>query len=75
MDISKYEVEISKHALYRAIENDLDVDDICRILKNAEIQRFGKHGVKFINKGSKRVVICVGNIIGLKIKIFTIEEK
>ncbi len=75
MDINRYDVKISRHALYRAIEKGLCADDILRILKNAEIRRFGKHGVKFINKGSKETTICVGNIIGLKIKIFTIEGK
>jgi len=31
--------------------------------------------VKFISEGSKRTIICVGQIIGTKIKIFTIEEE
>lgn len=75
MDISKYEINISKHALYRAIQKNIDADNIKSILKKAEVQRFGKHGIKFINKGSKRTVICVGQIIGTKIKIFTVEEK
>ncbi len=43
-------------------------------LLKGKIKRFGKHGVKFINKGSKRTIICVGELIGNKLKIITIEK-
>ena len=43
-------------------------------LLKGKIKRHGKHGVKFINKGSKRTIICVGEMTGMKITIFTIEE-
>lgn len=74
MDISNYEIEIKHHAFKRALERNIDPDLIEDILKNGEIKKYGKHGIKFINKGSKRTIICVGEIIGTKIKIFTIEE-
>lgn len=57
-------------SLKRGIHPDIIED----ILKNGTIKKYGKHGVKFIKKGSKRTMICVGQIIGMKIKIFTIEE-
>ena len=44
-------------------------------LKGGKIERFGKHNVRFIKDYKKFIVICVGQMIGTKIKIFTIETK
>ena len=75
MDISKYGIEIKKHTFDRALQRGIHPDLIENILLKGKIKRFGKNGVKFINKGSKRAIICVGEMIGNKIKIITIEEK
>ncbi len=75
MDINKYEITIKDHAIERAIQREIDPDRIYAILKKAKIKRFGKHGIKFINEGSKRTIICVGEIINNRIKIITVEEK
>jgi len=74
MDISKYEIEIKHHALIRATKRGIHPDSIEDALLKGSVKRYGKHGVKFVNKGSKRTIVCVGQIIGMKIKIFTIEE-
>ena len=74
IDISKYEIEITRHAFVQALKRGMHPDFIEDILRNGMVENYGKHGVKFINKGSKRTVICIGQIIGVKIKIFTIEE-
>jgi len=74
MDISKYEIEIKHHVFVQALKRGIHPDIIEDILRKGETKRYGKHGVKFISKGSKRTVICVGQIVGTKIKIFTIEE-
>lgn len=74
MDISKYELEIKNHVFIQAIKRGMDPDFIEDILLNGKIERYGKHGIKFIGKGSKKTIICVGQMIGMKIKIFTIEE-
>ena len=74
MDISNYELEIKHHAFIQALKRNLHPDLIEDTIINGKIERYGKHNVRFISKGSKRIIICVGQILGLKIKIFTIEE-
>ncbi len=74
MDISKYDVEIKHHAFKRAIERGIHPDMIENAILKGKMKRFGKNYVKFINKGAKRNLICVGQIIGTKLKIITIEE-
>lgn len=74
MDISQYDVEIKHHVFIQALKRGIHPDLIEDTLVKGRIERYGKHGVKFISKGSKRTLICVGQIIGTTIKIFTIEE-
>ena len=74
MDISKYDLEIKHHVFIQAVKRGIHPDLIEDILIKGQVERFGKHGIKFICKGNKRAIICVGQIIGTKIKIFTIEE-
>ena len=74
MDIGKYEVEIKHHVFIQALKRNIHPDLIEDTLIKGKIERYGKHGVKFVSKGSKRTIICVGQIVGMKIKIFTIEE-
>lgn len=74
MDISRYELEIKHHTFIQAMRRGIQPDAIEDTIVNGKIIRYGKHGVKFIKKGSKRTLICVGQMIGNKIKIFTIEE-
>lgn len=71
MDRTQYEIEIRHHAFIRAMERRIHPDLIENCIKNGSINRFGKNYVKFITKS----VICVGEIIGLKIKIITIERR
>lgn len=75
MDVSKYEIEIKHHALIQAMKRGIHPDFIEDALLKGSIKRYGKHGVKFVNKGGKRTIICVGQIEGMKIKIFTVEEE
>ena len=44
-------------------------------LTGGKIERFGKHNIRFIKEYRKFTVICVGQAIGTKVKIFTIETK
>lgn len=74
MDLSRYDIIIKKHVFDRAMERGIHPDMIENALLKGKMERFGKHGVKFINKGTKRTVICVGEMVGNKIRIFTIEE-
>lgn len=74
MDISKYDLVIKRHVFERAMQRGIHPDLIEDALMKGKINRFGKHGIKFINKGSKRTIICVGELVGNKLKIITIEE-
>ncbi len=74
MDISKYDVVIKRHAFLRALERSIDPDMIEQTLLKGKVEKFGRHGIKFKNKGSKRTIICIGQLIGIKLKIITIEE-
>ncbi|MDO8643225.1 MAG: hypothetical protein Q7R76_06645 [Candidatus Woesearchaeota archaeon] len=57
----------------RAIQRGIDPDLIQDTLYKGRVERYGKHGVKFISQG-KRTIICVGQIISTKLVIFTIEQ-
>ena len=74
MDISQYDLVIKRHVFERAMQRGIHPDMIEDTLLKGKVKRFGKHGIKFINKGSKRTVICVGELVGNRLKILTIEE-
>ncbi|MBI2654110.1 DUF4258 domain-containing protein [Candidatus Woesearchaeota archaeon] len=74
MDISKYDLVIKRHVFERALQRGIHPDMIEDTLLKGKMKRFGKHGIKFVSKGSKRTIICVGELIGNKLKIITIEE-
>ena len=71
MDISKYEIEIKRHVFIRALQRNINPDLIEDTLKKGKVERFGKNYVKFIAKST----ICVGEVVGTKIKIITIERR
>lgn len=75
MDITQYDFEIKRHAFIRAIERNVTPDMIEATLKGGKIERFGKNNVRFIKEYKRFVVICVGEMVGTKVKIFTIETK
>ncbi|MBI2655352.1 hypothetical protein HYX06_02925 [Candidatus Woesearchaeota archaeon] len=74
MDISQYDLVIKRHVFERAMQRGIHPDMIEDTLLKGKIKRFGKHGIKFINKGSKRTTVCVGELVGNRLKILTIEE-
>ena len=74
MDLSRYDVQIKHHAFIQAMAREIHPDVIEDTLQKGKVERYGKHGVKFVSKGSKRTIICVGQIVGTRITIFTIEE-
>ncbi|MBI4148951.1 hypothetical protein HY491_00745 [Candidatus Woesearchaeota archaeon] len=75
MDIAQYDFEIKRHAFIRAMQRNVTPDMIEATLKGGKIERFGKHNIKFMKDYKTFTVICVGQAIGTKIKIFTIETK
>ena len=74
MDISNYDLVIKRHVFERAMERGIHPDLIENSIKKGKIYRFGKRGIKFVCKGSKRTIICIGEISGCQLKIITIEE-
>ena len=74
MDISKYELVIKRHVFEQAMKRGIHPDMIEETLLKGKVKKFGKHGIKFVSRGSKRTIICVGELIGTKLKIITIEE-
>ena len=67
--------EIKRHAFMRALQRGVSPDIIEATIKGGKIERFGKHNVRFVKEYKKFTVVCVGQAIGTKIKIFTIEVK
>jgi len=74
MDMSRYELEIKHHAFIQAMKRGISPDLIEDTIINGKLVHYGKHGIKFVKKG-KRTIICVGQMIGNRIKIFTVEEE
>ncbi len=74
MDINQYTIEITRHAFIQSLKRGIDPGHIWDTLRNGRVRQYGKHGIKFIQKGTKRTVICVGQITGTTIRIFTIEK-
>ena len=70
-----YDIEVKHHAFIRAMQRGITPDRIEDTIINGQIKHFGKHGIKFIKRGKKATLICVGQIKGLTISILTIETK
>ncbi|MBI2110222.1 hypothetical protein HYT51_00375 [Candidatus Woesearchaeota archaeon] len=64
------------HAIKRARQREIAYPDhVFRVLKTRTVKRFGKHGIKFINRSKKSgSVTCIGEDIGHAIIIKTIER-
>jgi len=75
MDITQYDFEIKRHAFIRAMERGVTPDMIEATLKGGKIERYAKHGIRFVKEYKRFTVICVGQMIGTEIRIFTIETK
>lgn len=75
MDITQYEFEIKRHAFIQASKRGIDPDMIEATLKGGPVERFAKNNVKLSKEYKRFKVICIGEIIGTKIKILTIEKK
>lgn len=74
MDIINYDIVIKRHVFEQAMKRGIHPDLIENTIHNGKAKRFGKHGIKFISKGSKRTIICVGEFAGNQLKIITIGE-
>ena len=70
------QIFIKTHAIKRAREREIAYPDhVFAVLKTGKIERFGKNGIRFISKRTKKgSVICVGEDLGHCIIIKTIER-
>lgn len=69
------QIFIKTHAVKRTREREIAYPDhVYAVLKTGKVERFGKHGIKFISKSKKRPIICVGEDLGQIIIIKTIER-
>lgn len=75
MDVNNYSIEIKHHVFIRAMERGISPDLIEGTIRNGKVEHFAKDRVRFIKIGSKRTIICIGEIRGMTITIFTIEQK
>jgi hypothetical protein len=66
-------IVIKVHAVKRAREIAFP-DQVYDVLRTGKVKTFGKQGIKFIKKGKKGTIICVGEDIGYCIIIKTIER-
>ena len=75
MDVSKFRIEVKRHAFERAMQRGLTPDMIEATLKGGRIVRHAKNHLKFIKQYKNFKIICVDRIQGEKIIIVTIELK
>ena len=75
MDRTQYEIKIKHHVFIRALQRGLTPDRIEEVIMNGRIEFFANDRVRFIKAGSRKTLVCVGEIRGIKIVIFTIEVK
>ena len=69
------QIIIMVHAIKRARERNIAYPDhVYSALNTGKVQRFGKHGIKFVSKSRKGAIICIGEDIGHAIIIKTIER-
>lgn len=70
----KWQIRLSRHAIEQAWRRGITDDMIFSTIRTGKIIKFGKNGIKFINKYKKGHVICVGEIkFNNFIKILTVE--
>jgi len=71
MNVTNFEIVISRHAFMQAFKRGITPDQIENTIRQGSIQRFGKNYVKFRTK----TVQCIGEITGTTIKIITVERR
>ena len=68
-------VIIKVHAIKRARRREIAFpDQVYDTIQTGKVKRFGKNYIKFIKKGKKGSIICVGEDLGHAVIIKTIER-
>ncbi|MDP4012426.1 MAG: hypothetical protein Q8R00_02365 [Candidatus Nanoarchaeia archaeon] len=69
------QIFIKLHAIKRARKRNIAYpDQVYSVLNTGKIERFGKHGIKWIKRSKKGSIICIGEDIGHAIIVKTIER-
>ena len=63
MNLLRLDVVIKRHVFGRAMQRGIHPDMIKDALRKGKMQRFGKQGIDFINIGSKKTFMYVGELI------------
>jgi hypothetical protein len=75
MDISQYDIQITEHAVIRALERGIDADTLEDIILDGKKKTFGKHHAKWIKSYDNIEIICVAYIENNVIRILTVETR
>lgn len=68
-------IVIKVHAVKRAREREIVFpDQVYNCIKTGKTERFAKHGIKFIKKTKKGLIMCIGEDLGHCIIIKTVER-
>jgi len=68
-------VWISVHAITQARARRIAFpDQVYYTIKSGKVVRFGKHGIKFIKRGRKGSIICIGEDLSHAIVIKTVAR-
>ncbi|HLD04184.1 MAG TPA: hypothetical protein VJG90_00540 [Candidatus Nanoarchaeia archaeon] len=68
-------VRFRSHAILRAIQRQIAFpQQVLWVIETGRVVRFGKHGIKFIKRSSKGDIVCVGEELGDRIIIKTVER-
>ena len=70
------QIFIKTHAIKRARKREIAYPDhVYAVLKTGKLERFGKNGIRFIGRKSRKgSIICIGEDLGHIIIIKTIER-
>ncbi len=66
-----HDVVMTKHAYLQAIKRDIHPEQIVYAIRHGRVERFGKNYMKYQTKE----MCCVGEIVGLEIRILTVTRR
>jgi hypothetical protein len=73
--VQNKKVWISVHAITQARKRRIAFpDQVYDAIKSGKVARFGKHGIKFIKRGRKSSIVCIGEDLGPTIVIKTVAR-
>jgi hypothetical protein len=59
MDIYQYDIRLTRHALERAQQNNIDPGRVFSCIKTGELYRVGDNYIKFVKRFKKCTITCI----------------